>query len=112
MQRLAVNVRIYHDGMPSDACDLVSAIVSARKALYKQLRWSIEALLQRLRAVAPERAVTAAKGRKPGRDERNPSRPAGAAKEEPMANREQKGDREKKKPKKTSRRAPPSSRRS
>jgi hypothetical protein len=63
LQRLATNVRIYHDRMPSDACDLVSAIVWPVRRFTNSYAGASEVLLQRLRAIAPERAVTAGKRR-------------------------------------------------
>ena len=61
LQRLATNVRIYHDRMPSDACDLVSAIVWPVRRFTNSYAGASEVLLQRLREVAPERGVAAGK---------------------------------------------------
>jgi hypothetical protein len=61
LQRLATNVRIYHDRMPSEACDLVSAIVWPVRRFTNSYAGASEVLLQRLRGVASERAVAAGK---------------------------------------------------
>jgi hypothetical protein len=61
LQRLATNVRNYHERMPSEACDLVSAIVWPVRRFTNSYAGASEVLLQRLRAVAPERAGTAGK---------------------------------------------------
>jgi hypothetical protein len=63
LQRLATNVRIYHDRMPSEACDLVSTIVWPVRRFTNSYADASEVLLQRLRAIAPERTVTASKTR-------------------------------------------------
>ena len=63
LQRLATNVRNYHERMPSEACDLVSAIVWPVRRFTNSYAGASEVLLQRLRAVAPEQAVTAGRKR-------------------------------------------------
>jgi hypothetical protein len=54
--RLATNVSAYHDRMPSEACDLVSAIVWPIRRFTNSYAGASEVLLQRLRAVASQRA--------------------------------------------------------
>jgi hypothetical protein len=61
LQRLATNVSAYHDRMPSEACDLVSAIVWPVRHFTNSYAGASEVLLQRLRAVAPQRADRASK---------------------------------------------------
>ena len=59
LQRLATHVRSYHDRMPSDAADMVSAIVWPVRRFTNSYAGASEVLLQRLEGVAPERAVAA-----------------------------------------------------
>ena len=54
--RLATNVSAYHDRMPSEACDLVSAIVWPIRRFTNSYAGASEVLLQRLRAAASQRA--------------------------------------------------------
>jgi hypothetical protein len=61
MQRLATNVSAYHDRMPSEACDLVSAIVWPVRRFTNSYAGASEVLLQRLRAIASQRADPASK---------------------------------------------------
>jgi hypothetical protein len=63
LQRLATNVCNYHDRMPSEACDLVSAIVWPVRRFTNSYAGASEVLLQRLRKVPPQRAVTAGKSK-------------------------------------------------
>ena len=56
LQRLATNVSAYHDRMPSEACDLVSAIVWPVRRFTNSYAGASEVLLQRLRAIASQRA--------------------------------------------------------
>ena len=53
LHRLADHVRKYHDRLPSEACDLVSAIVWPRRRFTNSFAGASEVLLQRLREVAP-----------------------------------------------------------
>ena len=61
LQRLATNVSAYHDRMPSEACDLVSAIVWPVRRFTNSYAGASEVLLQRLRAIASQRADPASK---------------------------------------------------
>ena len=61
LQRLATNVSAYHDRMPSEACDLVSAIVWPVRRFTNSYAGASEVLLQRLRAIASQRADSASK---------------------------------------------------
>jgi hypothetical protein len=60
LERLAKNVRAYHDRMPSDACDMVSAIVWPIRRFTASYAGASEVLLQRLRA-SERRSSTSAK---------------------------------------------------
>ena len=59
--RLATNVSAYHDRMPSEACDMVSAIVWPVRRFTNSYAGASEVLLQRLRAIASQRADPASK---------------------------------------------------
>jgi hypothetical protein len=61
LQRLATNVSAYHDRMPSEACDMVSAIVWPVRRFTNSYAGASEVLLQRLRAIAPEGGKPAGK---------------------------------------------------
>ncbi len=61
LQRLATNVSAYHDRMPSEACDLVSAIVWPVRRFTNSYAGASEVLLQRSRAIASQRADPASK---------------------------------------------------
>ena len=61
LQRLATDVSAYHDRMPSEACDLVSAIVWPVRRFTNSYAGASEVLLQRLRAIASQRADPARK---------------------------------------------------
>ena len=61
LQRLATDVSAYHDRMPSEACDLVSAIVWPVRRFTNSYAGASEVLLQRLRAIASQRADPASK---------------------------------------------------
>jgi hypothetical protein len=61
LQRLATNVSAYHDRMPSEACDLVSAIVWPVRRFTNSYAGASEVLLQRLRMIASQRADPASK---------------------------------------------------
>jgi hypothetical protein len=63
LQRLATNVSAYHDRMPSEACDLVSAIVWPVRRFTNSYAGASEVLLQRLRAIASQHADPASKRR-------------------------------------------------
>jgi hypothetical protein len=63
LQQLATNVRIYHDRMPSEACDLVCAIVWPVRRFTNSYAGASEVLLQRLREVTSERGVTEGEGK-------------------------------------------------
>ena len=54
LHRLAEHVSKYHDRLPSEACDLVSAIVWPRRRFTNSFAGASEVLLQRLRAIAPK----------------------------------------------------------
>jgi hypothetical protein len=59
--RLATNVSAYHDRMPLEACDLVGAIVWPVRRFTNSYAGASEVLLQRLRAIASQRADPAGK---------------------------------------------------
>ena len=61
LQRLATNVSAYHDRMPSEACDLASAIVWPMRRFTNSYAGASEVLLLRLRAVAPKSSKPAGK---------------------------------------------------
>jgi hypothetical protein len=61
LQQLAANVCAYHDRMPTEACDLVSAIVWPLRRFTNSYAGASEVLLVRLRAIAPQRAEPAGK---------------------------------------------------
>jgi hypothetical protein len=50
LERLAKNVRGYHDPMPSEACDLVSTIVWPLRRFTNSYAGASEILLERFRA--------------------------------------------------------------
>ena len=62
LQRLATNVSAYHDRMPSEACDLVSAIVWPVRRFTNSYAGASEVLLQRLRRLLPSVPIPPARG--------------------------------------------------
>ena len=60
LQRLATNVSAYHDRMPSEACDLVSAIVWPMRRFTNSYAGASEVLLERFRMIGRDGGKPAA----------------------------------------------------
>ena len=63
LQRLAENVSKYHDRLPSEACDLVSAIVWPRRRFTNSYAGASEIVRERFRAIGREHGKPAAKSK-------------------------------------------------
>ena len=60
LERLARNVSAYHDRLPTDACELVSAIVWPLRRFTNSYAGAAEVLRERLRARSKDDAKTTA----------------------------------------------------
>jgi len=61
LQRLATNVSAYHDRMPSEACDMVSAIVWPIRRFTNSYAGASEVLLERFRMIGRDGGKPAGK---------------------------------------------------
>ena len=60
LQRLATNVRNYHERMPSEACDLVTAIVWPMRRFTNSYAGASEVLFERFRMIGRDGGKPAA----------------------------------------------------